>query len=124
MDTYQELKIWSKSKELVALIYQITAVFPASEQFGITNQIRRSAVSVPSNIAEGWSRNSTRDFLNFLYIARGSLAELETQISISHDLGYIPEHYFLDVHNQITEIGKMINGTITPLKQKSLNAKC
>ncbi len=123
MEGYQNLQIWHKARTLVKVIYQITAVFPASEQFGLTNQIRRSAVSIPSNIAEGWSRSSTKDFINFLYIARGSLAELETQMVLSCDLGYTTSQNWQNLQIQIAEIGRMLNGTITQLKQKSLNTK-
>lgn len=123
MDGYQNLQIWHKARILVKVIYQTTATFPASEQFGLTNQIRRSAVSIPSNIAEGWSRNSTKDFINFLYIARGSLAELETQMTIGCDLGYITSQNWQNFQVQIAEVGKMLNGTITQLKQKSLDTK-
>lgn len=123
MEGYQNLQIWHKARTLVKVIYQITAVFPASEQFGLTNQIRRSAVSIPSNIAEGWSRSSTKDFINFLYIARGSLAELETQMVLSCDLGYTTSQNWQNLQIQIAEIGRMLNGTITQLKQKSLDTK-
>ena len=123
MNGYQNLQIWHRARILVKAIYQTTATFPASEQFGLTNQIQRSAVSIPSNIAEGWSRNSTKDFINFLYIARGSLAELETQMAIGCDLGYITSQDWHNLQVQITEVGKMLNGTITQLKQKSLDTK-
>ena len=81
--SYKELVVWQKSMALVTAVYQISSKFPQSELFGITNQMRRSAISIPSNIAEGFGRNSSQDYLRFLYIARGSLYEMETQIQIA-----------------------------------------
>ena len=78
MKSYTELEVWQKCRKLASLIYELTAAFPKDELFGLTSQIRRSAVSVPSNIAEGCGRNSTKDSIQFFYIARGSLYELET----------------------------------------------
>jgi len=118
MKSYQELIIWQKSRQLTVWVYNITRTFPSNEQFGLISQINRSAVSIPSNIAEGWSRNSTKDFINFLYIARGSLAELETQLLISYDLTYIKAEALAQITPHITELSKMVSGTITSLKNK------
>lgn len=82
---YKELDVWKENKDLVKLVYSFTNSFPPSEQFGLTLQIRRSAVSIPSNIAEGIGRNHSKDTLQFLFIARGSAYELETQLLISKD---------------------------------------
>ncbi|HEX3023926.1 MAG TPA: four helix bundle protein [Chitinophagaceae bacterium] len=89
--SYRDLIIWQKSIELVKLIYIVTNKFPQTEQYGLTNQLRRSAVSIPSNIAEGYGRNSTNDYKRFLQISVGSLYELETQIEISFQLNYISQ---------------------------------
>ncbi len=83
---YKELDVWKENKELVKLVYSLTNSLPPNEQFGLTLQIRRSAISIPSNIAEGIGRNHTKDTLQFLYIARGSAYELETQLIISKEL--------------------------------------
>lgn len=88
MTSHKELKVWQKGIELVKSIYEITKSFPANEQFGLTSQMRRTAVSIPSNIAEGCGRNSNKELTHFLYIALGSAAELETQLIISHDLNF------------------------------------
>ncbi len=86
---YKELEVWKESKELVKIIYKITESFPSSEQFGLTNQIRRSVVSIPSNVAEGIGRNHVKDTIQFLYISRGSIYELETQIILAFELSFI-----------------------------------
>ncbi|MBI4682860.1 MAG: four helix bundle protein [Nitrospirae bacterium] len=87
--THKDLDIWKLGIELVEKIYRITAKFPKEEVFGLTSQLRRAAISIPSNIAEGAARNSRKEFLQFLYIALGSLSEIETQIVISKRLGYL-----------------------------------
>jgi len=87
--SHKDLEVWKKSISLVREIYSVTKIFPSEERFGITQQMRRSAISVQSNIAEGSGRNSKKEFIQFLSIAQGSLAELETQIIISRELNYI-----------------------------------
>ena len=91
MGPHKNLTVWKKSKELVKLIYQATANYPKSELFGLVSQMRRCAVSVPSNIAEGYGRGSNTNLVHFLRIARGSVNELDTQVSISRDLSFIEE---------------------------------
>ena len=85
--SYRELEVWKQTRVLVKNIYQLTKNFPKDEQFGLTNQQRRAAISIPSNIAEGCGRNSFKDSLHFFFVARGSLYEVETQVIISFDLG-------------------------------------
>ncbi|WP_353251600.1 four helix bundle protein [Salinisphaera sp. PC39] len=87
MRRHHDLDVWRESRRLVKRVYLLTATFPADERFGLTAQIRRAAVSIPSNIAEGAARSTRRDFANFVRIARGSLSELETQILLARDLG-------------------------------------
>ena len=91
MRTYKELDVWKNGVELVKKVYIITSDFPKEEVYGLTSQIRRSAISIPSNIAEKSARNSTKEFIQFLYIALGSAAELETQLIISKDLGFLKD---------------------------------
>ena len=86
--TFRDLLIWQKSIKLVTQIYEVTKIFPKEEAFGLTSQMRRCAVSIPSNIAEGHGRNSTRDYLRFLQIATGSLYELQTQLVIANNLSF------------------------------------
>lgn len=118
MGNFKELLVWKKSIELVTEIYEITSVFPSEEKFGLVSQIRRASVSVPSNIAEGNSRRSSADYIQFLKIARGSSAEVETQIIISKNLGFIEELKCNELLSKITEIMKMINGLINYIKTK------
>jgi len=86
--SYKDLQVWKVSMELVVEVFELTEKFPRSELYGITNQIRRSSVSIPSNIAEGSGRKNIKEFIHFLYISKASLLELETQIEISNRLGY------------------------------------
>jgi four helix bundle protein len=108
--SYRDLIAWQKSMDLALLIYSITESFPPKENYGLTSQVRRAAVSVASNIAEGHSRNNTGEFKQFLGIAYGSLAELETQIMLSNKLGYIDGGKTNDVLTLASETGKIING--------------
>ena len=112
---HKDLEVWKKSMDLVSDIYKITESFPNKELYGLTNQIRRAAVSVPSNIAEGAARNSKKEFIQFLYIALGSLSELETQIIIANRLEYLNN---LDTLSEdLKFVQKLINGLIYYLKK-------
>ena len=91
MEGHRDLQVWQKSVEFVTDIYRETATFPRSEVYGLTNQVRRAAVSVPSNIAEGSGRSSKKEFAQFLCHARGSLLEVETQLEIARNLGYLSD---------------------------------
>ncbi|WP_449371260.1 four helix bundle protein [Thiomonas sp.] len=112
---YQELQVWQKAMAFVESVYRATQAFPREEQFGLTNQVRRAVVSIPSNIAEGQGRNSTQAFLHFLSIAYGSLQESETQIMLAHRLGYMNPTDQDALLSAASEIARMINGL-----QKSL----
>jgi four helix bundle protein len=106
---FRELKIWQKSRILVKDVYQITSSFPKEEIYGITSQARRSAVSIPSNIAEGSGRGTDKDFSHFLDIARGSVFELETLLILSSDLYFLREEEMLKILDKTSEIIKMLN---------------
>ena len=116
MKTHRDLKVWTNSINLVTMIYQVTSDFPKEELFGITSQMRRAAVSIPSNIAEGAARNSKKEFNNFLSIALGSASELETQILISRNLNYLNSNNSEKLLNDLNEIQKMIQGLMKNLK--------
>ena len=118
MKGYQELKVWKKAYDLCLEIYKITNTFPASEKYGLTSQIRRSAISIPSNIAEGHERQHLKEYIQFLHVALGSIAELGTQIMISKDIGYLSEESFVKIESEIVEIGKMLNGLTNSLIKK------
>lgn len=115
---YKELDVWKESKELVKLVYTLTNSLPQSEQFGLTMQMRRSAVSVPSNIAEGVGRNHSKDTLQFLFIARGSIYELETQLIISKELFTLKEVEFDLVWQKLQNCKMLINGFINYFQKK------
>lgn len=114
--SYKELAVWQKSMVLVKEIYSLSESFPEYERFGLTSQIRKSSISIPSNIAEGWGRLSRKNYIQFLRISRGSLFELETQILIAIELNYINDNEISQ--NLITEISKMLNSLIKKLEEK------
>ena len=115
MANYRNLMVWQNSRKLVKQIYDLTGKFPSEEKFGLANQIQRAAVSIPSNIAEGYGRNSDKEMIRFLSIAKGSLYEVETQLYIAIDLNYLSEKETQPVMEQCNEIGKMITGLIKTL---------
>ncbi|MFL9834523.1 four helix bundle protein [Chryseobacterium terrae] len=119
MGNYKELIVWQKSVDLVTDIYSCTKNFPKEELYSLTSQIHRSSISVPSNIAEGHSRRSQIDYLQFLKIARGSCAELETQLIISKNLNYLNTTDFNNLSYKAEEIAKMLNALITKLQANS-----
>ena len=110
--SYKDLLVWQKGMLLVKLIYQITKQFPDEEKFGLTSQIRRASISVPSNIAEGYGRDYTRNYSQFLKIARGSLSELETQLQIAVELGFVHKNEVIEIEALIIEENKMLNSLI------------
>ena len=116
--SYHDLKVWQKGIELVKTIYLLTRDFPKYETYGLTSQIQRSAVSVPSNIAEGQTRNSTADFQRFIFIAQGSLSEVDTQIVIAQELGYLDKAKGQDVEARILELRRMLYALINSLPKK------
>ena len=116
--SYRDLRCWSASLDLAADIYELSARFPRREAFGLTSQMRRAAVSVPSNIAEGNARASTREFLRFLGIARGSLAELDTQLIIAERLGYSTPTILHDAKSRVDVVGRMVKRLEQALHQR------
>jgi four helix bundle protein len=110
--TYKDLDVWIKARILVGHVYRITTSFPKEELYGLTSQIRRCAISIPSNIAEGYGRQYKKETLQFLHIARGSLYELETQLYISFDLKFISENELNGIVTMIEECRKLLSGLI------------
>jgi four helix bundle protein len=117
--SYKDLLAWQKSMDLVAAVYRASQGFPKEEIFGLVSQIRRASVSVPSNIAEGHARTSRKEFQYFLSNARGSLAELETQLTIAHQLEYIDETAINQLLDRLGEVGRILNGLLAALKRSS-----
>jgi four helix bundle protein len=112
MDSYRDLIAWQKAKVLALDVYVCTRKFPRDEIYGLTSQMRRAAVSVPSNIAEGKGRYSIKELVQFLYRARGSLLELETQLEIAHELTYLNSIEFHRLKGMTEELGRIVNGLV------------
>lgn len=117
--SYKDLTVWQKAIDLAESIYRITALFPNEERFGLINQMRRCAVSISSNIAEGKGRNSLNDYIHFLYMARGSLFELETQLTLSKKLNFVEQSE--EIEELINEVRKMLHALINKLKEINNN---
>lgn len=115
MSTFRDLLIWQKSMEYVTDIYATTKKFPDEEKFGLVSQLRRSAVSIPSNISEGYGRNSSNEFARFLNIAMGSLFEVQTQIEIAQNLRFIDSKNFEKLYERSREIERMMSSFIKSL---------
>lgn len=109
---YRTLDVWQKARGLASRVYSITATFPRSEMFGLTQQMRRAVVSVPCNIAEAQGRRSSRDRMQLLFVARGSLHELETQVTIAGDLEFVTAAEAADVLDRAAEVTRLLNGLI------------
>jgi four helix bundle protein len=112
MSGFRDLKVWQRSKELAVIIYKLTQKGPFTRDFGFRDQIRRAAVSVPSNLAEGDERGSNKDAVRFFYFAKGSLAEIQTQLEIAYEIEYLDNSTFKDLDEKCTVIGKMLGSLI------------
>jgi len=119
VNSYKDLIVWKRSFELSLLIYKLTNKFPDQEKYALTSQIRRSAISIPSNIAEGNTRSGIREYVKFLYIAFSSGAELETQLLIAKELAYLSESDYIKVDKLLTGIMKMLNVLISKIKSST-----
>jgi four helix bundle protein len=117
---FTDLIMWQKAHKYTLGVYRITESFPKSEQFGLSNQIRRAAVSICSNVVEGFDRGTSKEFKQFLMIARGSLTETQAQLILAHDLRYIDDVNFKKLANQSVEIHKLINGFMKHLQTRQL----
>ena len=120
--SYRDLEVWKRAMKIVKRIYQLTGKFPADERFGLTNQIRRAAVSIPSNLAEGHARSGAAEFSRFISISMGSVAELETQILLSVDLSYSDGEQATEILTELDEIGKMLRGLSKSIVARKHNA--
>ena len=115
--TYKDLEVWQAAMKMVFHIYRDTATFPKQEMFGLTSQLRRAAVSVASNIAEGKGRFSDRELSQFLSVARGSVFEIETQVAIALKLGYVTKPQSQGLLNRCAEVGRLLNGFIKAVRK-------
>ena len=118
METHKDLRVWQQSMEMVTSIYLMTKTFPKEELFGLVAQMHRAAVSVPSNIAEGYARGTDREKLHFLRISSGSISEIETQLMLSLNLGYIGQETYDELSELITSIWKQLNSLISFSKNR------
>jgi four helix bundle protein len=123
INNYKQLIVWQKAVDLVTDIYRVTKTFPPSELYGLVSQLRRSAVSIPSNIAEGQGRATKGEFLQFLCHARGSLCELETQVIIAAKLGFVSNETEQRLSEGITEVARILNGLLTSLGAKPRSSR-
>ena len=119
LKSFRELKVWKKAYDLCLEIFRITKKFPREERYVLSYQMRKSALSIPSNIAEGYGRKTRADYIRILYIAYGSACELDTQISLSGDLNYIQETELENIKKEISEVGIMLRALIRALKKTS-----
>jgi four helix bundle protein len=115
---YRDLQVWQKAYQLCLEVYKATGEFPKHELYGITAQIRRAAVSIPSNISEGYGRKTTKEYIQFLYVAYGSICELETQILLAGDLGYLSRAESRKLQDMIAEVERMLKALINSLERK------
>ena len=118
LKTYKELKVWGKSYSLCLDIYKLSKKFPDIEKFGLTSQLRRASVSIPSNIAEGYGRKTTKEYIYSLFVANGSVCELETQLMLAKDLKYINNDDFILIDEKLSEVERMLKALIKSLEQK------
>jgi four helix bundle protein len=116
MKTYRDLIVWQKSMDLVLKVYKLASLFPDEEKYNLTSQIKRCAVSVPSNISEGYGRSSSGDYIRFLKIASGSLYEFQTQLEICFRLEFVGEISYREVNSLSIEIEKMLSSLISKIK--------
>ncbi|MCK4384926.1 MAG: four helix bundle protein [candidate division Zixibacteria bacterium] len=119
MDSFKDLKVWGKAHNLVLKIYKITKDFPSDERFRLTDQLCRSASSVPANIAEGQARQTTKEYLQALYIARGSIAETKYHLLLAKDLGYLESSEYNEIEVEYNKVGKMLNSLINSLQRRN-----
>lgn len=113
--SFKQLKIWQKGIEIVKDIYELTRSFPKDEQYGLTSQMKRSAISIPTNIAEGFKRYHAKEYRQFLHVALGSAAELETELIIARELGFVPEDRLKSLFEKLDHLARMISSLLKKL---------
>ncbi len=118
MESFRELKVWQEAHDLTLKIYKLTKSFPQEERFRLINQLCSSSASIPANIAEGTGRKTLKEYIQFLYIARGSLEETKYHLILAKDLGYLQIKEYKDLQNKYNETGRMLNGILTSLKSR------
>ncbi|MCC7494460.1 MAG: four helix bundle protein [Fimbriimonadaceae bacterium] len=119
IESYRDLDVWQRGRRVVREVYDLTRGFPSEERFGLTSQMRRAAVSIPSNLAEGWARHYPAEFIQFIRIANGSTAELETQLLLSIDLGLVSEPHAQPLLEELAILGRQILSLERSLKRRT-----
>jgi four helix bundle protein len=119
--SFRELIAWQRAMQLVTEIYRVTESFPGKEMYGLTSQLRRAAVSIPSNIAEGQSRHSHREFMRFLSISRGSIAEVQTQLQIAQNLAYVDTTQAQELATQASDVCRLVNALYAAIERRTMN---
>jgi four helix bundle protein len=119
---HKDLILWQKAMALASEVHRLTAKLPRHEVFGLSSQIRRAAVSIPSNVAEGAARRTTREFIAFLHIARGSFAELETQLLLAREIGYLADRDLSPILVRLDEVGRLLNAVVSGLRARAERA--
>jgi len=115
---YKDLILWRKAMDLAVLVHQSCTALPRSETYSLVSQLRRAATSIPSNIAEGYARGSKKEYVYFLHVARGSMAELETQLLLAQRVGYLPESEVVDLQGRIEEIARILHAVVASLHRR------
>ncbi|MFZ7121273.1 MAG: four helix bundle protein [Eubacteriaceae bacterium] len=115
--SFENLKVWQKSKAFIIKIYKALSLFPVDEKYSMVDQIKRCSNSICANIAEGTGKNTDKDLINYLYIARGSLNETKSFLIVANELGFLNDESFVELYYNANEIGKMLNGLINSLKK-------
>lgn len=118
LSSFRDLDVWKRSHQLVLFVYKETSMFPSSEQFGLTNQLRRASVSITSNIAEGFARHNFKEKLQFYYVALGSLTEVSSQIEIAKDIGYTNLNKYDELYGLCNEVGRLLRSLIRSTQAK------
>ena len=116
MKDFRQLKVWEKSHQLALATYEATKGFPKEELYGLTSQIHRASMSIPTNIAEGCGRNTDADFASFLQMAMGSASEMEYQLLLARDLGFLPQDSYEKLHNEVEEVKRMLTSFLKTLR--------
>jgi four helix bundle protein len=119
MRDFRTLRVWEKAHQLTLVVYKTTRNFPQNELYGLTSQMRRASASIPTNIAEGCGRETEAELARFMYIALGSASELEYQCLLAHDLNFLSDSVYQDLHNKATEVKRMLTAFIKKLKAES-----
>ena len=121
INSHRDLLAWQRPMDLVSGIYDLTARFPSDEKFGLVSQLRRAAISIPSNIAEGYGRGTSQDYLRFLRVARGSLFEIDTQLLIAQRMGYLDERGYEEMEHRLTGAVRILAGLIKSIEARITN---